>query len=189
MDNPYETLGIKEGASPDEIKKAYREQVKKYHPDRYQENPLQDLAEEKLREINRAYEQLMGGGGGMGAGNSEGSFRNSQEFREVRRFIDMGQLDRAEAILLKSGNRGAEWHFLSGMIALRRGWYDEAISGVQIAISMDPGNMEYKSAMNSLMGASGAFRQDAYGRGYNNSGDELCRMCTCCMCLDCLTGC
>lgn len=189
MDNPYKVLGIKEGASQEEIKAAYREQVKKYHPDRYQENPLQDLAEEKLREINEAYEYLTGGASGGRDGNTESSYRNSPELREVRRHIDMGNLDKAESILLKSRNKGAEWHFLSGMIALRKGWYDEAISGVQIAVSMDPGNMEYNSALNSLMRTSGAFRQDAYGRGYNNSGDELCRMCTCCMCLDCLTGC
>jgi molecular chaperone DnaJ len=59
MQNPYEILGIKEGASEKEIKEAYREQVKKYHPDKHQDNPLYELAEEKLREINEAYEYLM----------------------------------------------------------------------------------------------------------------------------------
>ena len=57
--NPYKVLGIKEGASYDEIKRAYRELAKKYHPDRYQNNPLSDLAEEKMREINEAYDELM----------------------------------------------------------------------------------------------------------------------------------
>jgi molecular chaperone DnaJ len=57
--NPYKVLGIKEGASYDEIKRAYRELAKKYHPDRYQNNPLADLAEEKMREINEAYDALM----------------------------------------------------------------------------------------------------------------------------------
>lgn len=60
--NPYEVLGISEGASEEEIKKAYREQVKKYHPDQYQDNPLSKLAEEKLREVNEAYEYLTGKG-------------------------------------------------------------------------------------------------------------------------------
>jgi len=62
--NPYEVLGLKLGATQEEIKTAYRELVKKYHPDRYQGNPLNDLAEEKMREINEAYESLMAGAKG-----------------------------------------------------------------------------------------------------------------------------
>ena len=57
MNNPYEVLGIKPGASEEEIRAAYRELVKKYHPDKYIDNPLADLAEEKMQEIrivNRA---------------------------------------------------------------------------------------------------------------------------------------
>jgi molecular chaperone DnaJ len=59
MQNPYEILGIKSGTSKEDIKKAYRELAKKYHPDQYGNNPLRDLAEEKMREINEAYEFLM----------------------------------------------------------------------------------------------------------------------------------
>ena len=62
MKNPYEVLGVKEGASDEEIKKAYRELVKKYHPDKYVNNPLADLAAEKMKEINDAYDALTKGG-------------------------------------------------------------------------------------------------------------------------------
>ena len=58
MRDPYEVLGVSPNASEEEIKAAYRELVKKYHPDKYQNNPLADLAEEKLREVNEAYEYL-----------------------------------------------------------------------------------------------------------------------------------
>lgn len=57
--NPYEVLGVSENASEEEIKRAYKKLVKKYHPDRYQNNPLADLAEEKLQEVNEAYDMLM----------------------------------------------------------------------------------------------------------------------------------
>ena len=50
--NPYEVLGLKPGATQEEIKKAYRNLIKQYHPDQYGDNPLKDLAEEKMREIN-----------------------------------------------------------------------------------------------------------------------------------------
>ena len=77
--NPYKVLGIKQGASYDEIKRAYRELAKKYHPDRYQNNPLADLAEEKMREINDAYDTLMKNAGGnyQYQSSSEQSYENS----------------------------------------------------------------------------------------------------------------
>ncbi len=54
----YEILGLREGAGEDEIRRAYRDLVKKYHPDQYVNNPLSDLAAEKLKEINEAYDVL-----------------------------------------------------------------------------------------------------------------------------------
>jgi molecular chaperone DnaJ len=59
--DPYEVLGVRRGASDEEIKAAYRELVKKYHPDNYADHPLSDLAEEKIKEINDAYDQLTSG--------------------------------------------------------------------------------------------------------------------------------
>ena len=149
MQNPYEVLGIKEGASIQEIKAAYKEQVKKYHPDRHQDNPLYELAEEKLQEINEAYDYLMKNGSYSPGGTTHssnnyggGQPRQSPEFRQVRIDIDRGNLGAAEAALNRSKNRGAEWFFLSGMLSLRKGWYDEAVTNVQTAISMDPNNVE-----------------------------------------------
>lgn len=58
--NYYEILGIGPNASKEEIRKAYRKLASKYHPDKHQGNPLQDLAEEKFKEINEAYHALLG---------------------------------------------------------------------------------------------------------------------------------
>lgn len=198
MQNPYEVLGIREGASQEEIKAAYKEQVKKYHPDRHQDNPLYELAEEKLQEINEAYEYLTKNGsyqsgrpgtGSTGSSSQGGYNRQSPEFQEVRRNIDRGNLGAAEATLNRTSNRGAEWFFLSGMVSMRKGWYDDAMNNLQTAVSMEPANLEYRNALNSIMNTSNGYRTTAYGRGYNSMNDEFCRMLQCYCCADALCDC
>ena len=80
--NPYEVLGVSPSASDDEIKKAYRELSRKYHPDANINNPLADLAAEKFKEVQEAYDTIMrertSGSGysygyGSGYGNSYGN--------------------------------------------------------------------------------------------------------------------
>ena len=56
--NPYKVLGVSPEADDEEIKKAYRELARKYHPDRYSDSDLADLAGEKMKEINAAYEEI-----------------------------------------------------------------------------------------------------------------------------------
>ena len=84
MRDPYEVLGVDPSASDDEVKKAYRELARKYHQDNYQNNPLADLAEEKMKEVNEAYSILIkhkgsyqsgsyGSTGGYGSGGGYGS--------------------------------------------------------------------------------------------------------------------
>jgi len=62
MKNPYEVLGVRPGASEEEIKAAYRALAKKYHPDKYANSDLADLANEKMQEINEAYDAIIKGG-------------------------------------------------------------------------------------------------------------------------------
>ena len=191
MKNPYEVLGIKDGASLEEIKAAYKEQVKKYHPDLHQDNPLYELAEEKLREVNRAYETLTGSGGDgiyrQSSGQSSGRSTN-QNYYQVRVDIDRGNIIRAEATLSAMSDRDAEWHFLYGMIHMQRGWYDSAISYIQQAVAMDPANMEYKQSLNSILMRAGNFRTTSYEKGYSNQSDQLCRMMQLCCCANLLCG-
>ena len=59
MVNPYEVLGVPENASMDEIKKAYRKLSRLYHPDANINNPNKKQAEEKFKQVQEAYNQII----------------------------------------------------------------------------------------------------------------------------------
>ena len=79
MSDPYSVLGVKPEASDEEIKRAYRELARKYHPDNYQNNPLADLAEEKMKEINEAYDAITKQRAGGGSSSSYGGYRTQSQ--------------------------------------------------------------------------------------------------------------
>ncbi|MGM9606380.1 MAG: DnaJ domain-containing protein [Oscillospiraceae bacterium] len=196
MNDPYQVLGVKPDASDDEIKRAYRELARKYHPDNYQNNPLADLAEEKMKEINEAYDAItkMRSGGGSGGYTSGGSAYQSQSayrqqssdptFARVRNLINSGNLDQAEQLLRSSNARTAEWYFLAGSVAYRRGWLDEAMQNYQMAVNMEPNNMEYRQAYSMMQQGGNAYRP----AGYGSTGMDAMDCCTTMMCLNCLCG-
>lgn len=194
MKNPYEVLGLREGASEEEIKRAYRELVKKYHPDQFQDNPLSQLAEEKLKELNEAYDYLTKNAGNVRENqrwdnNYSGGYQSGNEFfNQIKIYINNGNIAKADELLNNSDNRTAEWYYLKGLIFLRRGWYDEAYSHIQRAVNMEPGNYEYREALNRMNMSNNAYRGAAFGRGYNQ-GPDLCTACQCLWCSDCCCEC
>ena len=151
MTDPYVVLGVSRTASDEEIKKKYRELARKYHPDNYANNPLADLAQEKMKQINEAYDAITkeraGGGAQYKTYTQPGSTSSgsaSGPYRDVRSAIMAGG---AEAGLNAVSARTAEWYYLRGVIAQRRGWMDEASKYFRQAASMDPGNAEYRQAV------------------------------------------
>lgn len=97
MKDPYQVLGIQPSATDEEVKAAYRELAKKYHPDNYANNPLSDLAQQKMQEINEAYDAIIkarkeGAGGaysGAGAPAGAGYARSggNSRFMDIRNLI------------------------------------------------------------------------------------------------------
>ena len=119
--NPYEVLGVKPGASQEEIKSAYRKLVKQYHPDQYVDNPLKDLAQEKLAEVNKAYDMLKNNNGGDSSYNASSNGYNTNYnsgyssyssnapiYAEIRSLIQMRSISVAESKLNAIRDRDAE---------------------------------------------------------------------------------
>ena len=193
MKDPYSVLGVSPGAGDDEIKKAYKELAKKYHPDNYVNNPLSELAQEKMKEVNEAYDTIMKGRGGAsssgrssgyGGSGQSGSYTGS--FAQVRAAINAGNLTLAETLLNNSSDKNAEWNFLMGSLFYRKGWLDEAMRYFQTAVAMDPTNMEYRQALSIMQGGGSFYRPAAYGRG---ASPDACNCCGSLIAADCCCEC
>ena len=102
MKDPYSILGVSKNATDEEIKNAYRELARKYHPDNYTDNPLSDLAGEKMKEINEAYDAIINsrkGGKNTYDAGYQGSSNTKSSFPEVRSLINQGRLEQASMLI------------------------------------------------------------------------------------------
>ena len=208
MRDPYQVLGVPSTATDDEVKKAYRDLARKYHPDNYHDNPLADLAQERMKEINEAYETIQsqrkaarnGGYGGaagyggynQGYGQSYGGTGYSSAYgtgatrlQRIRMAISQGDLNLAEELLNAQTDHDAEWNFLKGVICTRRGWLDEARRYYQTAVQMEPDNAEYQRALDMAEGRQNAYRPNGYGSVTTGGCDNtdclrLCGISLCC---------
>lgn len=191
MNNPYQILGVNDNASDSEIKDAYRSLARKYQDDLGKGSPLSDIAQRKMDELDRAYDEIMQIRSGNPYNNSQsgstyyGESGNSSQFYDVREKINNGRVDDAETILdgIPRDMRNAEWYYLKGQVQQRRGWFDEAYKNYSTACQKDPSNTEYSNAFNALNNNSnGGYRQTHGGSG----GDcSACDICSGLICADC----
>ncbi|WRS27626.1 J domain-containing protein [Oscillospiraceae bacterium MB08-C2-2] len=202
MSDPYQILGISPEATDEQVKDAYREMARKYHPDKYHGNPLADLALERMQDINQAYDQIMAqrksrasGSSGQSYGGSSArqNYSGASQYSDIRRMINARRITEAEELLdgVPASSRDAEWYFLKGSIQYMRGWLDEAYQSYSQACAMDPSNGEYRNALNNLLWQrqharpAGGFNT----MGGNTGGCSMCDICSALWCADCCCEC
>ena len=201
MTDPYEVLNIPSTATDAEVKRAYRDLARKYHPDNYHDNPLADLAQEKMKEINAAYHAIQqergsrgGSGGGAYAQQSYSGYQYRQQaagnpaFQQVRMAINRNDLGMAEQLLDRMGDHNGEWNFLKGIICYRRGWVDEARRYYQTACQMDPDDLEYRQALNFVENNQASYRPEGYEVFSSGCGGENLCVRLACTYLLCMSG-
>ncbi|MGD9568995.1 MAG: DnaJ domain-containing protein [Sedimentibacter sp.] len=192
MKDPYEVLGLQRGASKDEVKSAYRKLAKKYHPDMNENNPLKDLAEEKFKEIQSAYDEIMNGNassyqGYNGSGSSYES--GSGNLNNIRQMIQTGRFQEAIRALNLIPTRNAEWNYLMGVCYVNMGSIAQGMQFVQNAARMEPSNFEYKNFLNQIYNMQNSYQHRAYNYGGGNSSADCCTQLICADCLcECLGG-
>ena len=199
IDDPYKVLGVGPDASDEDIKRAYRRLAKKYHPDL---NPGDQEAARKMQEVNAAYEQIKnpekayqqpgGGYGGYGGGYYDpfGGYRQRQSYdssqsgdqyqQAAYNYIRFGRYREALNTLQNSQERNARWYYLSALANNGLGNQVTALEHIRKAVSMDPDNPEYLSALNQIEYGGTAYRQHAGNyRGFTMGGDPCTNLCLC----------
>lgn len=196
MKDPYVILGVSKDASDDDIKAAYRELAKKYHPDKYIDNPLADLAAEKMKEINEAYDKIINSRKRRsGSKNYESYTSSNPVYVRIRSLINSNLLDEAQRELddVSMDMRDAEWYFLSGSVLYKRGHFSNAYSAFATAVNMQPDNAEYRRALNMVQ----RYGMGTYDTPYRTSGGYQgacsscgpCEICQGLICADCCCEC
>lgn len=205
MMNPYQVLGVAPGASDDEIKKAYRTLSRRYHPDANINNPNRVQAEEKFKEVQQAYDQIMkekqqGGGyhsyrsGNAGRGfTGSRTYQNQDDSPQLRAAVNyIMNHHYAEALNVLNGipfgERRARWYYLSAVTNQGAGYNIIAKEHARRAVEMEPSNMEYRQFLQHLEygGTWYTTMGSNYDRPYAGTGNWCLSMlflnmlCNCC---------
>lgn len=192
MFDPYSVLGVSRDASDEEIKKAYRKLSRKYHPDANINNPNKAQAEEKFKEVQQAYEQIMkereygsyygnnGNYGGFGSQTNSGY----QDEEAVRRqaaanFIQSGHYREAMNVLSSLSQKNAQWYYLSSVANMGLGNNVNALNDIRQAVNMEPDNLQYRMLLQRMEGGGTWYQeqQNPFGGMPSDNGDYCMKLC------------
>ena len=192
MIDPYSILGVDRNASDDEIKKAYRKLSRKYHPDANINNPNKEQAEEKFKQVQQAYEQIMrekeqgsgygsygGGFGGFSgfSGQTENSYQDEEAIRRqaAANYIQSGHYREAMNVLQSLEQRNGQWYYLSSMANMGLGNNVNALNDIREAVRQEPDNAQYRMLLQQMEGGGTWYQemQNPFG-GMPTGGDEYC---------------
>lgn len=195
MIDPYSILGISPDASDEEVKKAYRKLSRIYHPDANIDNPNKEQAEEKFKQVQQAYEQIMkereqGSSGGYGSyggyqyggfGGFSGKTDNTYQDEEAMRrqaaanYIQNGHYKEAMNVLQSLSQRNGQWYYLSSMANMGLGNNVNALNDIKEAVRLEPDNTQYRMLQQQMEGGGSWYQemQSPFG-GMPYGGDGYC---------------
>ena len=196
MNDPYKVLGVSRGATDEEIKKAYRGLSRRYHPDANVNNPNKEQAEQRFKEIQQAYNQIMkekeqgysqfdygsgfGGFAGYGYENRrEDMDDNARYFQAAANYIRSRHYHEALNVLSNIKDRSGKWYYYSAIANHGLGNQVLAMEHARSAVNMEPNNMEYYQLLSSLQNGTEWYgsRQVEYGYDMMGGGNMCFRLC------------
>lgn len=191
MFDPYKVLGVLPNASDEEIKKAYRKLSRMYHPDANINNPDKDKAEEKFKEVQRAYDQIVKERERKTSGNFQGHYhttgRETVEMQAVYNFLNSRQYKEALHVLSEISERDARWYYCSAIANTGVGNNILALDHAKQASALEPANLDYANLVRQLESGGQWYQsmsQD-YGEPIWNPGKCCCEILYCNMIFRC----
>lgn len=202
MLDPYSILGVSRDASMDEIKKAYRSLSRKYHPDANINNPNKDQAEEKFKQVQQAYDQIVkerergtsqdswyGGFGGAGGYQTQED-QASMEMRAAANYINAEHYREALNVLNRMQERNGQWYYYHAVASAGAGNTASALEDARRAVEMEPSNPQYQRLYQQLQSGGQWYRDMGTGYGYERPGNGMGNCCCQCLFLNmCCPGC
>ena len=210
--DPYQVLGVSRSASDDEIKKAYRNLSRKYHPDANINNPNKEQAEERFKQVQQAYDRIMkerqGGytsDDAYGAGNGPfggfgGYYYESNRSRQsagqenvkltaAANYIRNHCYPEALHVLeeIPFSERTGTWYYYSAVAHSGQGNTATAMEQIKKAIALEPNNMQYRQFEQHLQ-YGGAWYTNM-GQGYDRPYSGASRFCLSAWLMSLLCGC
>ena len=168
MIDPYSILGVSPNASDEEVKKAYRKLSRIYHPDANIDNPNKEQAEEKFKQVQQAYEQIMrereqgsagygsGAYGGFGgfSGQADNSYQDEESMRRqaAANYIQSGHYREAMNVLQSLSQHNGQWYYLSSMANMGLGNNVNALNDIREAVRLEPDNAQYRMLQQQMEG-------------------------------------
>ena len=142
--NGYEVLNIPATASLDEIRAAYRNLARRWHPDRFMAGPERDWANEKMAAINAAYRACIDG---ASQDIGQGPLGEREALKRVQALIDDGKYQSARKLLMGFNTSCAEWNYLFGWVLLHQSDTEKALIYLSVAAHQNPGSAKYARAL------------------------------------------
>ncbi len=145
MSSPFETLGLRAWADPDEIRAAYRTLVKKCHPDMVQDPEKKRAAQEQMIRLNLAYEEALR----LSTPRQHAAYRQELPKTEAillaEKMLNLGNPESALRQLLRAETRDDVWYYTQGKVLMRLAQYSSAHQSFREAVRRCPENNEYRS--------------------------------------------
>ncbi len=200
--DPYKVLGVSQNASDEEIKKAYRNLSRRYHPDANVNNPNKAQAEEKFKQIQSAYQYIMkvrtegymggweygeddrnpfSGFKGFGHADADTGYEEDPRLRAAGNYLRSGYYKEARTTLdgMEDIRRNARWFFYSAIAheGLRNSV--AALEHAKRAVRMEPDNLEYRQLLSQLESGTTWYseKQNSYGYSQSKAGTICSRIC------------